>query len=60
LEIVESRDRGIAIHVVDREPAGFDTLVVPRPNAREAALVADIKISAIATFHDASRSRSAR
>ncbi|GAC1544195.1 MAG: YifB family Mg chelatase-like AAA ATPase [Vulcanimicrobiaceae bacterium] len=45
--------RGILPMAIGARQAGFDALVVPRANASEAALVADMAVYAIDTLHDA-------
>ncbi len=45
--------RGILPMAIAARNAGFDAIVVPRANAREAALVSGLHVYAIATFHDA-------
>ena len=45
--------RGILPMAIGARNAGFDAIIVPRANAREAALVADLAVYAIDMLHDA-------
>ena len=45
--------RGILSMTIGARGAGFDTVIVPRDNAREAALVDAVSVYAIDTLHDA-------
>ncbi len=45
--------RGILPMAIGARNAGFDAIVVPRANAREAALVDDLAVYAIDSLHDA-------
>ena len=45
--------RGILPMAIGARNAGFDAIVVPRANAREAALVAGLAIYAVESLHDA-------
>jgi magnesium chelatase family protein len=45
--------RGVLPMAIGARNAGFDALIVPAPNACEAALVEGLKVYAITTLHDA-------